>query len=68
MGEATIGFLDFEAFGFDERLVDDVADASGSTLETSNEGFWINKPALFGISVSCEYVDADDKCKYAQWI
>jgi len=48
VGEATIGFSDFEAFGFDEGLVDDAA--VGSTLGTSNEGFWINKPALFSIS------------------
>jgi len=48
VGEATIGFSDFEAFGFDEVLVNDVAVCSA--LGTSNEGFRIDKPALFGIS------------------
>jgi len=48
VGKAIIGFLDFEAFRFDEVLVDDVA--VGSTLGTSNEGFRIDKPTLYSIS------------------
>ena len=66
MGEATIGFSDFEALGFDEGLFDDAA--GGSTLRTSNEGFQIDKPALFSITISCEHMNTNVKCKYAQWV